>query len=185
MMIADNDDGCWWRRRWNSWRRRSVSRMRWVLRRRPPIACCWRPSRLDVAPCGSSSTTATGPSSCRCRADPARLRSPAADDPLSAGSWPSIRPSQRPSPSTFNRHSTLSPMRPVISTISTSSSTKVTRLEFPWTTSKPTSAQCFQNNYTIIQEFDARLANRPFFSFWLSDTLSARVPESQNLKMVG
>jgi len=52
-----------------------------------------------------------------------------------------------------------------------------------------TLAQCSQNSYTIIQGFDARLANRPFLVFdfralWRS-RLSARVPDSQKLKMVG
>jgi len=54
-------------------------------------------------------------------------------------------------------------------------------------------AQCSRSGYsaTLIQEFDARLANRPllvygFRSLWLS-WLSARVPESKKkqLKMVG
>jgi len=42
---------------------------------------------------------------------------------------------------------------------------------------------------TVTNGFDAKLANRPFLVFdfralWRS-TLSARVPESQKLKMVG
>ena len=41
---------------------------------------------------------------------------------------------------------------------------------------------------TVTKGFDARLANRPFLvwlpAFWRS-TLSARVPESQKLKLVG
>jgi len=52
-----------------------------------------------------------------------------------------------------------------------------------------TFAHCSQNSYTTILGFDARRANRPFLVFdfrvrWRSG-LSARVPYSPKLKMVG
>ena len=52
-----------------------------------------------------------------------------------------------------------------------------------------TLAQGSQISYTIIQRVDAQLANRPFLvidfrALWRS-TLSARVHDSQKLKMVG